>query len=186
MGRPKGGGGDARVKLLEAAGRGFRLGGFGGIGVDGLAKEAGLTSGAFYAHFGSKSDAFRLAVEACLESLREGIEAFQKQHGKAWLVPFVEFYFGARLAAPLNDACALPTFSTDVARADEATRAIYTRELGVIAALIADGLEGRGRRKRAWQLLAVLLGSSAMARAVTDSTIRESIITAVKALAKGG
>ena len=39
---------EARTKILDAAGRGFRRLGFGGIGVDGLAKEAGVTSGAFY------------------------------------------------------------------------------------------------------------------------------------------
>jgi AcrR family transcriptional regulator len=46
MARPKDDG-DARMRLVEAAGRGFRTGGFGGAGVDALAKGAGLTSGAF-------------------------------------------------------------------------------------------------------------------------------------------
>jgi len=32
--------GDARTRLVEAAGRGFRTGGFGGTGVDALAKWA--------------------------------------------------------------------------------------------------------------------------------------------------
>ena len=47
----------ARTRILDAAGRGFRRLGFGGIGVDGLAKEAGVTSGAFYGHFPSKAEA---------------------------------------------------------------------------------------------------------------------------------
>lgn len=62
MARPKKSDGDARARLADAVGRGFRTGGFGGAGVDALAKGAGLTSGAFYAHFESKADAFRLAV----------------------------------------------------------------------------------------------------------------------------
>ena len=48
-----------RQRIVDAAGRGFRRGGYGGIGVDGLAKEAGMTSGAFYVHFDSKKAAFR-------------------------------------------------------------------------------------------------------------------------------
>jgi TetR/AcrR family transcriptional repressor of nem operon len=36
---------EARSRILHAAGRGFRRLGFGGVGVDGLAKEAGVTSG---------------------------------------------------------------------------------------------------------------------------------------------
>lgn len=48
--------------MLEAAGRAFRSPGYDGIGVDGLAKGAGVTSGAFYAHFGSKAAAFDAAI----------------------------------------------------------------------------------------------------------------------------
>jgi AcrR family transcriptional regulator len=58
-----------RQRILEAAGRSFRKGGFGGIGVDGLAKEAGLTSGAFYVHFGSKAEAFRESVQQGMADL---------------------------------------------------------------------------------------------------------------------
>jgi TetR/AcrR family transcriptional regulator, transcriptional repressor for nem operon len=36
---------EARAHMIAAAGRGFRRKGFGGIGVDGLAKEAEVTSG---------------------------------------------------------------------------------------------------------------------------------------------
>ena len=37
---------ETRQRILDAAGRGFRKGGYDGIGVDGLAKQAGVTSGA--------------------------------------------------------------------------------------------------------------------------------------------
>src|SRR5215813_9980787 len=106
MVRPKGGGGDAREKLIEAAGRGFRTGGYGGIGVDGLAKEAGLTSGAFYAQFDSKAEAFTVAVTEGMQCLHRGVETFQQTHGKDWLGAFVDFYLGQRMDVELNDACA--------------------------------------------------------------------------------
>ena len=72
MARSKANDGDARTRLVEAAGRGFRSGGFGGTGVDALAKGAGLTSGAFYAHFDSKAEAFRLVVSDGIATLRKG------------------------------------------------------------------------------------------------------------------
>lgn len=43
-----------RVALLDAASRLFRLHGVDGVGVNEIAKAAGLTQGALYAHFGSK------------------------------------------------------------------------------------------------------------------------------------
>src|SRR6478609_5113151 len=125
MARPKKSDGDARARLADAVGRGFRTGGFGGAGVDALAKGAGLTSGAFYAHFDSKAEAFRLAVADGLAFLRGGIGQFQQQYGSGWRDPFVDFYLGERMEVDLDEACALPSVSSDVARSDAATRAVY-------------------------------------------------------------
>ena len=98
MARPKKDEGDARARLVDAAGRGFRTGGFGGAGVDALAKGAGLTSGAFYAHFSSKAEAFQLAVADGLAFLRGGILKFRESHGRNWREPFIDFYLGPRIA----------------------------------------------------------------------------------------
>lgn len=184
MGRPKGGGGDAREKLIEGMGRGFRTGGFGGIGVDALAKEAGLTSGAFYAQFGSKAEAFTVAVTDGLAFLRRAIEATQAEHGPNWLRAFVDLYLGPRMEVALCEACALPTFSSDVARSGPETRAAYTKELAAIAELIAGKLTGREREARAWRLLAILSGAAGMARAVDDKEMVQAILNAAKVAAK--
>jgi AcrR family transcriptional regulator len=72
---------DARTRILAAVGRGFRRLGYGGIGVDALAKEAGVTSGAFYGHFPSKADAFTASALAGLVELREGIERLRAKAG---------------------------------------------------------------------------------------------------------
>src|SRR5258707_15428604 len=103
--------GDARTRLVEAAGRGFRTGGFGGTGVDALAKGAGLTSGAFYAHFDSKAEAFRLVVSDGIATLRNGVAAFPQQHGRAWRDPFVCFFLGERIELVLSEAFVLPSLS---------------------------------------------------------------------------
>lgn len=184
MARPKGGGGDAREKLIGGIGRGFRAGGFGGIGVDALAKEAGLTSGAFYAHFGSKNEAFMVAVSEGLKFLHSAIESFQSEHGSKWRSPFVDYYLGPRMELDMPDACALPSFSADVARGSAETRAAYTRELKSIAELIANRLGGKDREARSWQLLSILSGAAGTARAVDEPKLRAAILEAAKALAK--
>lgn len=184
MARSKANEGDARARLVEAAGRGFRTGGFGGTGVDALAKGAGLTSGAFYAHFDSKAEAFRLAVSDGIATLRNGVAAFQAQHGRAWRDPFVDFYLGERMEVGLDEACGLPSFSPDVARADDATRLVYEQELkGLVEVLIA-GFRGAHASERAWSFLAVLSGAAAMARAVKDQKIRREILEAARVAAK--
>ena len=184
MARAKKDEGDARDRLVEAAGRGFRAGGFGGAGVDALAKRAGLTSGAFYAHFDSKAEAFRLVVADSLALLRNGVISFQQRHGRNWRDPFVDFYLGERMQVALDEACGVPTFSSDVARADDATRAIYQAELELLVDALAAGFRGANAKARALSLLSVLSGAAAMARAVKDDRIRQEILGAANTAAK--
>ena len=184
MARSKANEGDARARLVEAAGRGFRSGGFGGTGVDALAKGAGLTSGAFYAHFDSKAEAFKVVVSDGIATLRNGIAAFQQQHGRGWRDPFVDFYLGDRMEVGLDEACGLPSFSPDVARADDATRAVYDDELTRLVEVLVAGFRGAHASERAWAFLAVLSGAAAMARAVKDEKIRREILAAARTAAK--
>ena len=184
MARPKKRGGDALERLLDAAGRGFRTGGFGGIGVDGLAREAGLTSGAFYAHFNSKADVFRLAVVDGISFLREGVTKFQTRHGPNWRDHFVDFYFGERMKVGIEEACALPTFTPDVARADASTRAAYEAELDRLIETLAAGFGDPPDRKRGCAFLALLSGAASMARAVKDERLRKEMLAAAGSAAK--
>ena len=184
MARPKKPGGDARERLLAAAGRGFRTGGFGGIGVDGLAREAGMTSGAFYAHFSSKADAFQLAVVDGISFLREGVAKFQARHGPNWRNRFVDFYFGERMKVGIEEACALPTFTPDVARADSSTREAYQAELDLLIETLAAGFGNPPDRERACAFLALLSGGASIARAVKDEHVRKEMLAAAGSAAK--
>src|SRR5712671_7705881 len=53
-----------RAEILEHAARLFRLRGHAGTNIDDVMLAAGLTRGAFYAHFTSKDDLFTEAVIA--------------------------------------------------------------------------------------------------------------------------
>lgn len=169
--------------MIAAAGRGFRRKGFGGIGVDGLAKEAEVTSGAFYGHFPSKDAAFKEAVASGIEELRGAIEAFQAEHGADWLNKFIDFYLGEKRTCELGQSCAMQSLSPEVTRADDETRAIYQEGLLKVVEQVAKGLEGASlpdRRKRAWALLAVLTGGVTLARAVEDADVSSRIAKSVR------
>src|SRR4051794_23105170 len=109
---------ETRARIVAGAGRAFRSHGYGGAGVDGLAKAAGVTSGAFYAYFKSKADAFRESVVAGMQDLERGILAQRASGGSAWLERFVEFYMGERRTCALDESCALQSLTGEVARAD--------------------------------------------------------------------
>jgi len=173
---------DSKAKILKSAGRGFRSRGFGGSGVDGLAKDAAVTSGAFYAHFKSKADAFREAVVVGLEDLKNGVEQMRAQLGPRWRKGFIEFYLADRRTCDLADSCALQSLSGEVARADDETRQAYETELRGIIEAVAAGLEGtpKAKREEAISLLALLVGSVTLARAVKDPAVSNEIAAAVR------
>jgi AcrR family transcriptional regulator len=182
MSQPVGRKEESRARILASAGRGFRRQGYCGLGVDGLAKEAGVTSGAFYAHFKSKTDAFREAVRAGVADLRAGVLAIRGQGGD-WRRRFVDFYLGDRYRVDLADSCAVQSLTAEVARADIETRRVYEDELrGTIDALAedADGAAPGETRARAMALLALLSGAVSIARAVEDPALAAEILAAAR------
>ena len=183
MARSKANEGDARTRLVEPA-AGFAAA-IGGTGVDALAKGAGLTSGAFYAHFRfARLEAFRLVVSDGIAVLRNGVAAFQQQARPRLARSLCRFLsrrtHGSRFVGRLRAT----EFSPDVARADDATRAVYEEELTRLVELVAAGFRGAHADQRAWSFLAVLSGAAAMARAVKDARVRREILTAAGVAAK--
>jgi TetR/AcrR family transcriptional repressor of nem operon len=65
-----------RQRILEAAGRRFKQDGIDGAGVATLMSDAGLTNGAFYAHFTSKED---LVANVLADQLRAQRHSFDAQ-----------------------------------------------------------------------------------------------------------
>ncbi len=178
---------ETRKKILAAAGKGFRAQGYGSLGVDGLAKDAGVTSGAFYSHFSGKNDAFLHAVKQCLQDGRLGGEALMQNEKDHWASLFLDHYLGEQHRADLPNGCAIAGLSADVARAGTDVKEAYQQELLKVIDTFAAGLAVEKEppsRDKAWRLMSLLVGSLLMARAVKDPKIAEEITSAVKPAAK--
>lgn len=175
---------ETRERILEAAERAFRTHGYAGVGVDGLAAEAGITSGAFYGHFRSKAEVFRAAAAAGLLRLRRGIEDFHAGSGPGWVRPFMQAYLAPPFRQGQPGGCALPSLGAEVARADAPTRSCYEAEMlrlveALAANLPSDSDADAPARQRAWAMLALLSGGATLARAVEDAGVALEIAAAV-------
>jgi TetR/AcrR family transcriptional regulator, transcriptional repressor for nem operon len=62
---------ETRQRIIETAGRRFKRDGIDGSGIATLMADAGLTNGAFYAHFASKNDLVATAVRPARRTARE-------------------------------------------------------------------------------------------------------------------
>lgn len=174
---------ETRQKMLDAAGRSFRSYGYSGIGVDGLAREAGVTSGAFYAHFGSKSAAFDTALTAGLDEVIQAVPQFQSEHKEGWVKAFADYYLGKPHRSDLACGCAMTTLAPEVVRSGPKVHALFEKKMNSIIDLIVEGLAGathEERRARAWAMLSTLVGGLTMARAVKSIKSADEIAEAVK------
>ncbi|MFV1850065.1 MAG: TetR/AcrR family transcriptional regulator [Thalassospira sp.] len=177
---------ETRRNILDAASRGFREFGFAGVGVDGIAKSANATSGAFYAHFGSKDGAFRAALDLGLDEVIDGIPRFQRDFGDGWTEAFIDYYLGRAHRDDLACGCAMTSLSPEMTRADEETRALYDRKMQTIATLVAKGLPqfpDDQRTAKAWSFLGILIGGLTIARALHDDAAIEAVANSIKSTA---
>jgi AcrR family transcriptional regulator len=175
-----------RERIIAAAGRCFKKGGYSGIGVDGLAKEAGVTSGAFYGHFSSKENAFIETVVAGLREVRDTVLKLQTEYGTRWFEVFIEFYLSTKRTCDLSEACALQTLTSEVTRSNEAVREIYQAEIIKLVDVVAQGLpQGTttGNVDRAWTLLVMLSGGVTMMRALVDEVLAAQVAQTIRVAA---
>jgi TetR/AcrR family transcriptional regulator, transcriptional repressor for nem operon len=171
-----------RQRVIQAAARGFRSHGYGAIGVDGLAREAGVTSGAFYKHFASKSEAFREAVRHGMEDLLGGVRYFQEKHGAGWWPAFVRFYLNEKRTCDLAESCTLQSLSAEVARSDAAARQLFDDAFARVADAVVDGPRSPNQprtREEAQVALCSLAGAVTMARAVASDAAAAQIAEAM-------
>lgn len=160
----------AREAILQAGAQALRTNGFNGIGVDGLAAAAGVTSGAFYSNFSNKEALLESVIEACLGKPFIDSDAAsvteRREQLKGWLVEYISQYHRENPAL----GCVMPTLSADVARAGSVVRDAYGRKMLELVRKISTALDGpeQDRERRAWSIVAMMVGAIGISRAMPD------------------
>ncbi|MDB5576341.1 MAG: hypothetical protein JWR80_1517 [Bradyrhizobium sp.] len=160
----------AREAILQAGAQALRANGFNGVGVDGLAAAAGVTSGAFYSNFANKEALLEAVIETRLgrpfidADTRNVVE--RRELLREWLADYVSVQHRQNPAA----GCVMPTLSTDVARAGASVRDAYERKMLELVDKISTVLDGTeaDRERRAWSIVAVMIGAIEISRAMPD------------------
>ncbi|MES2826091.1 MAG: TetR/AcrR family transcriptional regulator [Pseudomonadota bacterium] len=167
----------SRIRILDAAGDLFTRKGFDKVGIDEVMQAAGMTRGAFYAHFSSKFELYEEAI------LRAGKQAAQHFMGAdANREEFVGAYLSKAHMAAVALRCPLPCLVSDVAHGDERVRGTYTLMLkGFIAhmsRLSAEDPEVESSPEKIIQQVVLLIGGMALSRSVSDEKLAAQILAA--------
>ncbi|AMV28104.1 HTH-type transcriptional regulator AcrR [Gemmata sp. SH-PL17] len=167
-----------RERILDAAATVFRRQGYRGGGVDAVMREAGLTAGAFYAHFPSKDALF---AEAVVHALRKAT-VFTGAHldglsGAEWVAAAVGWYLSPQHRERSESGCPLPPLLAEVARGPSEARSGFEKELRAAA----DAIAGQaGDADDALAVLALMIGGMSLARGVADEELSNRILAACR------
>ena len=165
-----------KAEIVEHAARLFRLRGHAGTNIDDIMLAAGLTRGAFYAHFSSK-DALFAEIVRMGHGLLPGLRAAEKPSS------VLDEYLDRENLAATAQGCALAALAGDVARAPLAARLAYANVLhGVIAELARGKKRSLDADATAVAILAV--GAVILARASGDTRLSDWLLRCASRAAK--
>jgi len=119
----------SRTRIIEAARQLFRRRGFDGASIDQVMSQAGLTRGAFYAHFESKDDlvAQVLDIEAGLTSSLH--DAAGSSEPRTAALQSLALYLDPAQRQDNATGCPLIAHPVDAVRGDISRKEGYTRRL---------------------------------------------------------
>lgn len=164
-----------RTEILEHAARLFRLRGYVGTNIDDIMLAAGLTRGAFYAHFTSKDALFAEAIRA-----GHGLPG-KIRTGQIGAV--LDEYLDKDALAENALACSLASLPADVGRGPLAARLAYANQLHTVIGELA-----RGRRRKldadATAAAILAIGAVILARASGDRTLADWLLRCARRTTK--
>ena len=166
-----------RQRIIEAAGRRLKRDGIDGSGVATLMADAGLTNGAFYAHFESKEDLVATAVSEQLRGQREWLASFPP--GRDGVEQMVRAYLSPEHRDTPEDGCPSAALLDELGRCAEATKQAYTGSMLAVvddlAARLAPG-DPQSARTKTLGLYALMAGTLQLARALADRQLSDDVL----------
>ena len=169
---------------MKDASRRVRAEGLSGAAVSAVMKDAGLTHGGFYKHFGSKDDLL-------LESLREGFReiedalahaAEQSPSGEAWKA-IVKTYLSLDLCEHPDRGCPLAALAPELARADKNMKPQIAAELVNYKSGMVPFMPGRrsaDKERAFFVIFSTMIGAIEIARMLPERAMREKVLASTR------
>jgi len=177
-----------RQRVLKEAAAAIRAAGPDGVGVAEVMAKAGLTHGAFYAHFESKDDLIAQAIAYMFAETRQKFVTRTEDPDPAIaLSNYIDMYLSSRHRDAPAGGCPLPSLSGELARLPGEARAQFTSGLKALTALMTKRIEQLGRAdagQLATSAVAEMVGAMALARATDDPAQSDQILRNSRAAIK--
>ncbi|WP_221795975.1 TetR/AcrR family transcriptional regulator [Oceanobacter mangrovi] len=166
----------SRQRILDAAASLFSQRGFDGVGIDQVMSEAGMTRGAFYSHFQSKSELYRHAMSQAAHRMFR-----QVQPDDGWQFDrrrLIEGYLSDPHVNSDGVGCPLAFLITDVAQQQPDIRDTYTALFANMAERFTQ--DSPEQRQNVLQNMVMMIGGVAIARALSEPALKQEVLQAVR------
>jgi TetR/AcrR family transcriptional regulator, transcriptional repressor for nem operon len=174
-------------RIVGIASKRFREKGLAGFGIAELMKEAGLTVGGFYKHFGSRDDLVAEAVNSAFGAWQRRVDAAKSGGPSVSIAKLIDEYLNEAHRDNPGSGCAFSALAPEIARSDKRTRSVTSEQARSDVQLIATLLRGRDKRaarSRAILMFSALVRAMSLARAVSDEALSREILETVRELLK--
>ena len=166
-------------RIVAVAARAIRRSGYDGTGVADIMKEAGLTHGAFYAHFTSREAMLaEAATKACAESAATVAQVVAGAPPESALAAALGAYLSREHVERVEAGCPLAALGSETWRQTPELRRVATRHIKEMIDLVARQSPDWGRpaaHERALVTVATMVGALMLARAVDDRVLSDSL-----------
>ena len=168
-----------RQKILDSAVTLFATQGFDQVSIDDLMNHAGLTRGAFYAHFKNKKELYSKSMIVAARNSRivkaeKPIDMSQEE----WIIDLLSGYLSEEHINQIISPCPLAFLVTDIANKETEVQATYTRMYKLINKTIQAQLNENPEIKEENVLAttAMMIGSVAIGRALNDKEMTRKLL----------
>jgi len=168
---------EKRKELLSVSGALIKANGFAATGIDTLTQGAGVTSGSFYSHFGSKTELLKALIDNELQISRDMWAGNPHDTAEEWVNFELDRYLSLGHVNHPESGCVIPALGAEIARADTSVKELYAQELHKGVVILAKRL---GSESLAWAFICQLVGAMVLARAMPTAKEKKAIIEASK------
>jgi len=182
-----------RSRIVESARRLFNRNGFEGVSVDSIMGHAGLTRGAFYAYFESKSDLYAETLGCFFtdpnwKSRWEGVDVDLASPEAGPQI--VRAYLSQQHFDDVENSCPMVALPSDVARSDPKVKAAFENVFRAMVTVLGRDVRHsmQAPEETAMAIAALCIGGMVVARSLKDSRFSDRLrdASAHAALVLGG
>jgi len=193
MAYPKGHRDRTRGQIIDSARRLFNRNGFDNVSIDAIMADAGLTRGAFYSYFRSKSDLYVEALHCFFTDPNwkirwRGVKF--KMNSPHMAAQIVRAYLSRQHYDDVENSCPMVALPCDVARSSPAVKLAFENVFKAMVAALEREIAGslRERRDGAMAIAALCIGGMVVARSLSDARFAAGLRDAATeaALSLGG